>query len=429
MLGLEIGSYKLVSKIGEGGMGEVYLAEHSLLKRKAAVKLLLAEFTAEEMVVKRFINEARATSQLVHPGIVQIFDFGKTPDGKTYMIMEFLEGETLHARLKKGRLPIKDALRVARQVAEALAVAHANKVVHRDLKPENVFLVPDPTVTGSRERAKVLDFGIAKMLDPNISGAHTRTGSVLGTPVYMSPEQCCAAPNIDQRADLYALGCVMFHMCTGRPPFDMSGIGELLGAHLYSPPPVPSTLNPAIGPALDAVILKLLGKKPEERYPSTAELIAALDAAPVPSADAEAAAVPVEVAPQRSGPEAATMIQSPKGRGAQPTPPEAPAPAAPKTAVLPPEPAPAPAAAGAPPQKKEITTLGSATGEQQARPALPQAARKSNSFVAMGIAFGLTMIIAVGAWLLFGRGDPEVPAPAVQPPPTAPVQTSDTDAG
>jgi serine/threonine-protein kinase len=427
MLGLEIGSYKLVSKIGEGGMGEVYLAEHSLLKRKAAVKLLLAEFNAEEMVVKRFINEARATSQLVHPGIVQIFDFGKTPDGKTYMIMEFLEGETLHARLKRGRLPIKDAVKFGRQVAEALAVAHANKVVHRDLKPENVFIVHDPTVAGG-ERAKVLDFGIAKMLDPNISGAHTRTGSVLGTPVYMSPEQCCAAPNIDQRADLYALGCVMFHACTGRPPFDMSGIGELLGAHLYSPPPVPSTLNQAIGPALDAVILKLLAKKPEERYPSTAELIVALDAAPLPSADAEAAAVPVEVAPQRSGPEAATMVQSPKGR-AQPTPPEAPPAAAPKTAVLPPDPAVAPAAAAAPPpQKKEITTLGSATGEQQARPALPQAARKTSSVVAMGIAFGLTMIIAVGAWLLFGRGEqPE--SPAVQPPPPAPVQAVDNDAG
>src|SRR5712691_8581618 len=144
MVGQEIGSYTLTSKIGEGGMGVVYVAEHKMLRRKAAVKLLLKELTEDENIVKRFINEAKATSQIEHPGIVRIYDFGKMPDGTTYIVMEFLDGETLLARVRKERrLPVAKAVSIVRQMADALSAAHALQVVHRDLKPENVFLIKD----------------------------------------------------------------------------------------------------------------------------------------------------------------------------------------------------------------------------------------------------------------------------------------------
>lgn len=436
MIGLEIGSYKLVSKIGEGGMGEVYLAEHNLLKRKAAVKLLLEEFNDEEVVVKRFINEARATSKLIHPGIVQIYDFGKTADGKTYMIMEFLEGETLSQRIRnRGKLPIPEAVNLTRQMAEALAVAHGHSVVHRDLKPDNVFLVADVTAPGGT-RVKILDFGIAKMLDPSISAPRTATGSVLGTPVYMAPEQCSGL-KVDLRADLYALGGVFFHLLCGRPPFNVSGIGELLGAHLYSPPPVPSTLVKEIGPSLDAVVLKLLAKKPDERFANTMEFITALDAAPVGSSTAATSepAAPEEVPPATSGPEAATMIGSAKARPASPAETPVPEPK-PEAVVTAPSKlsAPAPPPVETPP-KKEITTLGGAAGESTPRLAIPQPERKrSNSLVTMGVAFGLTVVLAIGAYFVFGsKGDPALDSPAIQPPApvAAPVDmaAADADAG
>jgi serine/threonine protein kinase len=402
MVGLELGSYKLVTKIGEGGMGEVYIAEHSLLRRKVAVKLLLKEFCGEESIVKRFLNEARATSQIAHPGIVQIFDFGKTPDGSTYMIMELLEGETLLAAARKrGRLPIPEAIAIVRQMAEALNAAHALQVVHRDLKPENVFLVPDAAAPFG-QRVKILDFGIAKMLDPSVSAPHTKTGSVLGTPIYMSPEQCLAAPKIDQRADLYSLGCVFFHLLCGRPPFDLVGIGELLGAHVYTPPPVPSTITAAISPSLDAVVLKLLQKKPDDRYASMVDFIAALDQVPALSSEAaaRAAAAPIEVPVQRSGSEAATIVAV--GRSSNtPRPIEPPS----VPAIEPRPAAPAPEPLRTEPQpRKEITTLGGSAGEKTRNPAIPQPeARRSSSLVAMLIAFGLTVSLALGAFFLFGH--------------------------
>src|SRR5262245_58964302 len=196
-------------------MGAVYLGQHQLLGRRAAIKVLLPELSARPDIVNRFFNEARAVTSISDPGIVQVFDFGYHADGSAFIVMEFLEGEALDRRLARlGRLPATDALRLCRQIAGSLGAAHAQHIIHRDLKPENIFLVRDPEVP-SGERAKILDFGIAKLSDDHPGKLKTHTGLLIGTPTYMSPEQCRGLAEIDHRADIYALGCVMFQLLTG----------------------------------------------------------------------------------------------------------------------------------------------------------------------------------------------------------------------
>src|SRR6478735_9524748 len=219
--GTTVGAYRILQRIGAGGMGEVWLAEHAMLGRRAAVKVLLPEFSMKQEIVTRFFNEARAATAIADPGIVQIFDFGHHVDGTAYIVMELLDGEPLDKRLaRNGALPVTDALRIMRQVASSLGAAHARGIVHRDLKPENIFLIRDPEVPGG-ERAKILDFGIAKLIGEN--QVKTQTSVVMGTPGYMSPEQCRGAGKVDERADIYALGCVLFAAIAGRPPFWAEG--------------------------------------------------------------------------------------------------------------------------------------------------------------------------------------------------------------
>src|SRR5262245_9372543 len=195
-------------------MGTVYLGEHILLGRRAAIRTLLPTLSSNREIVDRFFNEARAISAISDPGVVQIFDFGYHVDGTAYIVMEVLEGESLATRLERmGKLPLVDALRLARQLSSSLAAAHTRRIIHRDLKPGNVFVIRDPEVPGG-ERTKILDFGICKLGDPE--HAHTTlTGTMLGTPVYMSPEQCRGAGRVDHRSDIYSLGCVLFHMIVG----------------------------------------------------------------------------------------------------------------------------------------------------------------------------------------------------------------------
>jgi serine/threonine-protein kinase len=274
MHGAVIGSYRLVEKIGEGGMGTVWVAEHTLIGRRAAMKLLLPAYSSNASIVQRFFNEARAVAAIADPGIVQIFDFGVHADGTAYIVMELLAGETLEARLRRvGRLSALDAVRLVRQVAVSLATAHGCGVIHRDLKPENLFVVGDPAVTGG-ERPKVLDFGIAKLTGED-SKHKTRTGMMLGTPMFMSPEQCRGAGGIDHRTDVYSLGAVLFCLVVGRPPFEGEGSGDVIIAHVRDQPPVPSSLA-AVPPALDAVILRCLEKQPARRFQTMEELAAAL---------------------------------------------------------------------------------------------------------------------------------------------------------
>ncbi len=259
-------------------MGAVYLAEHTLLGRRAAVKVLQPNLSSNQDIVQRFFNEARAATAIADPGIVQIFDFGYHTDGSAYIVMEFLEGEPLDARLKRqGRLAPEEALRLLRQVASSLHAAHGRGIIHRDLKPENIFLVADREVAGG-ERAKILDFGIAKLSNNADSKVKTHTAAIMGTPMYMSPEQCRGAGHVDHRSDLYSLGCVLYHLVVGRVPFDGEGIGEIIAAHMMSSPPVPSQQVPGIPPGVDALILRLLAKRPEERFATAGELAEACGA-------------------------------------------------------------------------------------------------------------------------------------------------------
>ena len=310
MIGEILGSYRIVRELGQGSMGAVYVAEHTILQRLAAVKVLLPMFSTDEVMVQRFFNEARALTAIQHPGIVQVFDFGSKADGSAYLIMEFLEGEPLADRLLRlGRLSLPEALRIARHCARALAAAHATGVIHRDLKPDNVLLVSDGEVDGG-ERAKLLDFGIAKLSDEKRFGlSQTHTGSVLGTPLYMAPEQCRSASDVDHRTDIYALGCVLFHMLCGRPPFVGDGIGDTIAGHMFEPPPPMQDLHPELPPMVEAVVQRALAKDPEDRYATMTELATALANAG-PSAPASMHGVPAEVSELGSGESSAPTRES-----------------------------------------------------------------------------------------------------------------------
>src|SRR5262245_52786644 len=260
-------------------MGAVYLAEHALIGRRAAVKVLLPELSQRREIVDRFFNEARATTSISDPGIVQVFDFGFHTDSSAYIVMEFLEGEPLDLRLRRLRVvPVAEALRITRQAAGSLAAAHALQIVHRELKPDNIFMVRDPEAMGG-ERPKILDFGIAKLSDHDPARMRTQTGTLMGTPVYMSPEQCRGTGRgIDHRSDIYSLGCVLFHLIAGRPPFDYEGVGELLSAHMNEPTPPPSTFVQGLAPGVDELLLRALAKSSDERFQSMYELQSACDA-------------------------------------------------------------------------------------------------------------------------------------------------------
>jgi serine/threonine protein kinase len=306
--GDRIGGYRLLRQIGEGGMGVVWMATHGVLGRRAAIKILRPEYSTQHDTVTRFFNEACAAAALSDPGIIQVFDVGRH-DGAAFIVMELLDGETLDARVKReGVLPVIPALRLCRQVAIAIGAAHERGIIHRDLKPENIFVVRDPEVAGA-ERAKVLDFGVAK-LAANIGRHHrTVTSVVVGTPRFMSPEQCRGAGPVDQRSDIYSLGCVLFTLMVGRPPFDTMATGVLIMQHMSDPPPRPSSLAPNVPAEVDALILRCLAKEPADRYASGTELADAIDALLAAPAVVNAP-LPAPVAPAIS-PTATTLDQLP----------------------------------------------------------------------------------------------------------------------
>ncbi len=276
LVGAILGSYRILGELGSGGMGTVYRAEHVVIERRVALKVLRNELTAERELVARFVNEAKAASAIRHPGIVDVLDFGYANDGRAYFVMELLEGESLAQRIAvRGRLAEAEAAQIARGIAAALAAAHGKGIVHRDLKPDNVFLVADPDVG---ERPKVLDFGIAKLGDLGTGTRYTQTGALMGTPLYMAPEQARAASRIDHRADLYSLGCMLYEMLVGEPPFVAIGAGEIIALQLFGTADRPSARGAAVSPALDDLVMRLLAKEPAGRPASAAEVGEALAA-------------------------------------------------------------------------------------------------------------------------------------------------------
>jgi len=259
-----LGNYQVISLLGKGGMGEVYLARHPMLGREVAVKVLTAE--ADPKGVARFQREAKAVCRIGHPNIVEVFDFGVLPDGREYAVMERLVGETLGERLAhQGRLDSQETLEILAPLMEALHEAHNKGIVHRDIKPDNIFLAQDR----GKLVPKLLDFGIAKLVTgPGEAPINsTATGMILGTPLYMSPEQ--AAGNIKkiQRAsDIYSFGAVLYHMLTGRTPFSGESYGELLVHHMNTPPPKLSSSRKGLPKALDGLIQKAMAKDPVNRF-------------------------------------------------------------------------------------------------------------------------------------------------------------------
>jgi serine/threonine protein kinase len=272
---MEIGGYHIDGKLGEGAMGEVWVGTHPLMGKRVAIKVLREEHSANADVVNRFFREARATQLLNHPGCVDIIDTGRLDDGRGYIVMALLEGESLKDRLERTPLPPATQIAIARQIADVLGAAHDKGIVHRDLKPENIFLVANET-DPSGVRIKVLDFGVAKL---NETGGQklTNPNALIGTPAYMAPEQCKGAAFVDGQSDIYALGCILFEMACGRPPFSGKGLGDYIMAHLTQPPPTPSTLA-SIDPRLERVILRALAKEKPARQATMGELMGELDA-------------------------------------------------------------------------------------------------------------------------------------------------------
>ncbi|MCC6997926.1 MAG: serine/threonine protein kinase [Deltaproteobacteria bacterium] len=267
LVGRRVGNYRLSRRLGDGATGVVYQAEHPEMGRQVAIKLLHPHLCADQAAVGRFLDEARAANLVRHPGLVDVLDLGRTEDGQAYSVMELLHGETLAERLtREGALPVADALELAGAMAAALVALHERGVVHRDVKPANVFISRGGAV-------KLLDLGLAKLLG---EASRSSTGALLGTPMYMSPEQCEGARDLDARADLYALGAVLYHLLTGRPPFVGDAAARLIMQHLTVTPEAPSRHQPGLAPGVDALVLRLLEKRPEDRPASAAEVVAAL---------------------------------------------------------------------------------------------------------------------------------------------------------
>lgn len=292
-IGTTVGNYHLQKIIGRGGMGTVYSGEHVYIRKKVAVKVLHARYAKFEDAISRFLSEARAASSINHPNIVDVTDFGPLSDGGVYFVMEYLEGTSLEECIEKeGFLPLHRALNITNQIALALAAAHEKNIVHRDLKPENIMLIRKPgrrdvirSVAGEGDEVgyiteredefdfvKILDFGIAKVIDPDAKTRQTMHGAVFGTPEYMSPE-AARGQDVDLRADVYSVGVILFDMLCGHPPFEADSAAEVLSMQINQPPPSPRATQPGneITLAAERLLLKALSKNPDMRHQSMDE--------------------------------------------------------------------------------------------------------------------------------------------------------------
>jgi serine/threonine protein kinase len=271
LMGSEIDRYRIARTLGEGGMGKVYLAVQPAIGSRVAIKLLSDQCAKLPELVDRFFAEARAVNLIRHEHIVGVLDMSRLPDGRPFIVMEFVEGATLADIVRTTVAPLGGIVQVMGEVLAALGAAHAIGIVHRDLKPDNILVT-------AQGHAKVLDFGIAK-LAPNLRdvGPATRTGALLGTPAYMAPEQISGAGSVDGRADIYAAGVVLYEAVTGEQPFHAPSMFDLMRAHVEQAPPSPRVLRPDLPVSLEQIILTALAKDPAQRFQSAAAMAQALN--------------------------------------------------------------------------------------------------------------------------------------------------------
>jgi len=390
LLNTTVGNYRVTKLLGEGGMGAVYLGEHPVIGRKVAIKVLHTALAADKDIVARFFNEARAIHLIGHPNIVEILDFGQTPDGQPYFIMEYLTGEALSEIVARGPIAPPEVAHFADQMCRALTAAHGKGIVHRDLKPHNVQIIEKD---GS-PFVKILDFGVAKILaaPDGSQSVKTRTGSLMGTPIYMSPEQCKGAGLLDHRTDIYSLGVMIFEMLAGRPPFMAEGIGELFAKHMLEEAPSLLDFAPQTPPSMAAAVMKSLNKELDDRFPSMEDFRKGL-----------LGEVAVAATPGRPGAARRTSVGAPRhGNVATTMSPQA-----------------------------QSTTLSSASSEIDDELVKPK--KKTGLFVGVGLVAAAGVAAAV---VLGGGKSPSdapkapvaaMPAPApVVPPPAPPVKTTVT---
>lgn len=266
----QVGRYRILKRIGSGGMGTVYLAEDPTLHRTVALKVLVKTDNTPPNLIRRFHAEAKTAAMLRHPNIVTVFDSGDA-DGHLFLALEYIDGPDLEKVIrKKGRVPVERSVEVIKQIARALDHAHGLGIVHRDIKPSNILLRRDGTAT-------LTDLGLARAIDESAASGITRAGFTVGTVDYMAPEQARSSKSADVRSDLYSLGCTWFHMLAGRVPFNEGDLTNKLRAHAQSTPPDPREVDPGIPSGVVAVLQRMMAKKPDDRYQSPGELLADLD--------------------------------------------------------------------------------------------------------------------------------------------------------
>jgi serine/threonine protein kinase len=416
------GRYRLIEKIGEGGAGAVYRGVHEALRKPVAVKLLGRAARADREVVTRFEREAVAAANLKHPNIAEATDFGQMPDGTLFLVMEYVQGSSLRAILDRdGRLPPARVLHVLRQVCAAVVFAHGREVVHRDLKPENVVVYDQDD---ARDLVKVIDFGIARMRSSFGGGPSglTQVGTVVGTVEYMAPEQAMGQ-GVDARADQYALGVIAFELFTGRPPYVADEVARLIYMHVGAPIPRVTELAPELPAAVDGVIARMMGKLPDERFPTLSDAIAALGNAlerPAQPADSSSAVMRSPASFPVDSPSA--VMRSPAS-----FPVDSPSAVMRSPAAFPP---------GVYPQPLAPAPLVTASGTivvpmppPAARPAPrpPGAPRKDLVILLLAAAVSVTglvvvLVIALRSWDTSPSADPSASATATSPRPRPPAE-------
>jgi eukaryotic-like serine/threonine-protein kinase len=398
--GLVAGKYRLTTLIGRGGMGSVWEGTHTTLGTQVAVKFIDSQYAESPEARNRFESEARAAARLRSKHVVEVYDHGVTDDGRPFIVMEYLRGEPLDTRLDRvGRLPAKETARLVMQVCRALSKAHAAGIVHRDLKPENVFLVWDDE--DGADVAKVVDFGIAKFTDSSLGNSSaTRTGSVLGTPYYMSPEQARGLRSVDHRSDLWSVGVIAYRCIVGVLPFEGEAVGDLLVKLCTAPLPIPSQIAADVPPGFDAWFAKALARDPAERFSSANELAESLGAVCGVAVRGAYTTGDIPIPSFASGP-----MGAPGGR--MPTP-----------AVLPVTPY--PSADGTGPHfavnrvAGAVSTLQMATGAPTTQTPPPNSSKSTGTIIAAAAAAVVVLGIGVGVLVksIGGGGSAALPRPA-----------------